>query len=93
MLVFNQTETLEEYLVEEQKKEKHQLIVFNDEVNTFEHVIDTLIDVCKHDTYQAEQCTYIIHYNGKCSVKEGEFDKLIAMSNNINSRGINATVI
>lgn len=72
--------------------ETHRLIVFNDDVNTFDHVIQTLIDVCDHTPEQAEQCTIIIHYKGKCSVKEGEFDKLVAMRNAICDRGISAEV-
>ncbi len=72
--------------------ETHRLIVFNDDVNTFDYVIQTLIDVCEHTPEQAEQCTIIIHYKGKCSVKEGEFDKLLAMRNAICDRGISAEV-
>jgi ATP-dependent Clp protease adaptor protein ClpS len=56
-----------------------ELILFNDDVNTFDHVIDCLISVCGHQANQAEQCAYIVHYNGKCSVKQGTFDKLKPM--------------
>lgn len=70
-----------------------ELIVFNDDVNTFDHVIDTLIEVCNHTTHQAEQCTWIIHYNGKCSVKTGTFDELSPMRNAICDRGISAEVL
>ena len=52
------------------------LVVFNDDINTFEHVTRTLIKVCKHTQEQAEQCTMIIHYKGKCQVKNGTFDFL-----------------
>jgi ATP-dependent Clp protease adaptor protein ClpS len=69
------------------------LVVFNDEVNTFDWVIETLIEVCKHTANQAEQCTLIIHYKGKCSVKEGEFEELVAMRNEICRRGISAEII
>jgi ATP-dependent Clp protease adaptor protein ClpS len=72
--------------------EEHQLIVFNDDVNTFDHVIETLIDVCEHTPEQAEQCTIIIHYKGKCAVKEGSFDKLKPMRDAICNRGISAEV-
>ncbi len=72
--------------------ETNRLIVFNDDVNTFEHVIETLIDVCDHTQEQAEQCTIIIHHKGKCSVKEGSFDKLATMRNAICRRGISAEV-
>ncbi|MFN3588059.1 MAG: ATP-dependent Clp protease adaptor ClpS [Spirosomataceae bacterium] len=70
----------------------YQLIVFNDDVNTFEYVIQTLIEVCEHSPEQAEQCTIIIHFKGKCSVKEGDFEELAAMRTEICRRGISAEV-
>lgn len=69
-----------------------QLIVWNDEVNTFEWVIETLMEVCAHSFEQAEQCAYIIHFKGKYAVKEGEYDDLRPMCDAILERGINATV-
>jgi ATP-dependent Clp protease adaptor protein ClpS len=69
------------------------LVVFNDEVNTFDHVINTLIKVCKHTPEQAEQCTLIIHYKGKCTVKMGSFEELAPMRNAICQRGISAEVL
>lgn len=83
---------LEEVDVLEQKQPSHELIVFNDDVNTFDHVINTLIEVCGHSPHQAEQCTWIIHYKGKCSVKQGDFDELAYMRNAICNRGIQAEV-
>ncbi len=71
----------------------HNLIVFNDEVNTFDHVINTLIDVCGHTPEQAEQCTLLIHYKGKCSVKNGSWEELVPMRNEICRRGISAEVL
>lgn len=71
----------------------HNLVVFNDDVNTFEHVIETLIDVCKHTPEQAEQCTLLIHYKGKCAVKNGSWDELVPMRNEICRRGISAEVL
>ena len=70
----------------------NELVVFNDAVNTFEHVINTLIKVCNHSTEQAEQCTWLIHFKGKCTVKHGTFDELAAMRNAICERGISAEV-
>ncbi|MGV3768193.1 MAG: ATP-dependent Clp protease adaptor ClpS [Chitinophagaceae bacterium] len=70
----------------------HQLIVWNDEVNTFEFVIETLIDVCGHSPEQAEQCTILIHFKGKCSVKNGSYDELKPLCDAITDRGIGATV-
>ncbi len=71
----------------------HELTVFNDDVNTFDHVIDTLIDVCDHDPIQAQQCTLIIHYNGKCGVKRGTFDKLEPLCTAIHDRGLSADIL
>ena len=68
------------------------LIVWNDEVNTFEWVIETLMEVCYHSYEQAEQCAYIIHYKGKYSVKHGTYDELKPMCNAITERGIGATI-
>jgi ATP-dependent Clp protease adaptor protein ClpS len=68
------------------------LIVWNDDVNTFQWVIETLIEICKHSYEQAEQCAYIIHYKGKYSVKEGTYDELKPMCEAITERGISATV-
>lgn len=69
-----------------------QLIVWNDEVNTFDWVIDTLIEVCGHTHEQAEQCSLLIHFKGKYAVKDGMYDDLKPMCNAILERGINATV-
>lgn len=70
----------------------HSLMVFNDDVNTFDHVINTLMEVCEHTPEQAEQCTLIIHYKGKCSVKNGSWEELVPMRNEICRRGISAEV-
>ena len=70
----------------------YQLIVWNDEVNTFQWVIDTLIEVCGHTPEQAEQSAMIIHTKGKYAVKEGAYNVLKAMRDTIVERGINATV-
>ncbi|HLT73956.1 MAG TPA: ATP-dependent Clp protease adaptor ClpS [Ohtaekwangia sp.] len=69
------------------------LVVFNDDVNTFDHVIETLIRVCEHTPEQAEQCTLIIHYKGKCTVKTGTFDFLRPMREAICEVGIDARII
>ncbi|RED99809.1 ATP-dependent Clp protease adaptor ClpS [Marinoscillum furvescens] len=68
------------------------LIVHNDDFNTFDHVINTLIKVCKHDVHQAEQCTYIIHFKGKCAVKKGSLKELRPMRDGITDAGISATI-
>src|SRR6266487_6236089 len=68
------------------------LVLWNDDVNTFDWVIETLIEVCGHSEEQAEQCAYIIHFQGKCSVKQGDYEKLKVMCDKITDRGIGATV-
>jgi len=69
------------------------LVVFNDEVNTFDYVIETLVEVCEHTPEQAEQCTLIIHYKGKCAVKNGSWEELVPKRNEICRRGISAEVV
>ena len=81
----------DELMVEELVGQR-DLIVFNDDFNTFDHVIDSLIKVCKHEPMQAEQCTYIIHYNGKCQVKRGEYEELEPMCTALLDRGITAEI-
>ena len=73
-------------------EETCSLIVWNDEVNTFEWVIETLIEVCGHSYEQAEQCSYIIHFRGKYAVKKGSYDELKPQCDAITERGINATI-
>lgn len=70
----------------------HSLIVWNDDVNTFEWVIETLIEVCGHTAEQAEQCAMIIHTQGKYAVKHGSYDTLKPMRDAIVERGIDATI-
>lgn len=72
--------------------EPYSLIVWNDEVNTFEWVIETLIEVCGHTAEQAEQCAYLIHYKGKYAVKNGDYDELKPCCDAITERGIGATI-
>jgi ATP-dependent Clp protease adaptor protein ClpS len=72
--------------------EPYSLIVWNDEVNTFEWVIETLVEVCGHSTEQAEQCAYIIHFQGKYAVKQGSYDDLKPECDAITDRGIGATL-
>jgi ATP-dependent Clp protease adaptor protein ClpS len=69
------------------------LIVFNDDFNTFEHVIETLIRVCKHTPEQAEQCTWLIHHKGKCKVKAGSYEELNPMREAICDAGIDAKIV
>jgi ATP-dependent Clp protease adaptor protein ClpS len=85
-------EELVELLEEEDLQGSHDLIIYNDDFNTFEHVINTLIRVCKHSVEQAEQCTLIIHYKGKCAVKKGTFTELKPMCLAICDAGLSAEI-
>ncbi|WP_127844902.1 ATP-dependent Clp protease adaptor ClpS [Psychroflexus aestuariivivens] len=85
-------EVLEEVVVEEKLKDSHEIVVFNDDINTFDHVIETLIKTCDHDLVQAEQCTLLIHYKGKCAVKSGEFEDLKPRCSKILEAGISAEI-
>ena len=70
----------------------HSLVVWNDEVNTFDWVIDTLMDVCGHERVQAEQCAMLIHTKGKYAVKQGSYEFLKPQCDAITERLINATI-
>lgn len=71
----------------------HEIILFNDDVHTFEFVINSLIDVCEHSPEQAEQCTYLVHYKGKCSVKSGEYDELKPRCTRLLNLGLSAEIV
>ncbi len=88
------TETLEETRIDvlTDFEKSYQIIVWNDEVNTFEWVIETLIEVCKHTEEQAEQCAMLIHTRGKYAVKNGSYDDLKPQCDAITERGIGATL-
>ena len=73
--------------------EVKDLVVFNDDFNTFQHVIETLIRVCKHTPEQAEQCTILIHYKGKCAVRSGSYEELNPLREAICEAGIDAKIV
>jgi len=74
------------------KAKQKDLVLYNDDVNTFDFVSETLITVCGHDSIQAEQCTYIVHYNGKCSVKKGSYKNLIPLCLQLLDLGLSAKI-
>jgi ATP-dependent Clp protease adaptor protein ClpS len=80
------------YAVDEVTVDELNVVVYNDDFNTFEHVIATLKKVCKHTQEQAEQCTYLVHYKGKCAVKSGEMNQLKPIKNAICEAGIDARI-
>lgn len=83
----------EEVLVEETVGANHEIVLHNDDVNTFDHVIDTLVRVCKHDDLQAEQCALLVHYKGKCTVKTGTIEELTPQCSALLDAGLSAELI
>lgn len=83
----------ESLLVEEKEKNLNEIVLFNDDVNTFDHVIQTLIDVCEHTPEQAEQCSIIVHHKGKCTVKTGEYKDLKPRCTRLLQAGLSAEIV
>lgn len=83
----------EDVLVEEAVGSKNEIVLHNDDVNTFDHVIETLIRVCKHDALQAEQCALLVHYKGKCTVKTGTIEELKPQCLALLDAGLSAEII
>lgn len=82
-----------ETLLEEEVLTQNEIVLFNDDVNTFDHVIDTLIYACEHTAEQAEQCALLVHYKGKCTVKTGEYDDLKPRCTMLLNAGLSAEII
>lgn len=82
VLLLEETETLKE----------NSIILFNDDVNTFDFVIESLIKYCGHDPLQAEQCTFLVHYAGKCEVKRGSYDDLVPICSKLLELGLSAEI-
>ncbi|MDA3910367.1 MAG: ATP-dependent Clp protease adaptor ClpS [Bacteroidales bacterium] len=71
---------------------KHVIVLFNDDFNSFDYVIECLVEVCDHDMTQAEQCAFITHYNGKCDVKNGNVSKLKPLKDRLIEKGLNVNI-
>lgn len=84
---------LEEVLLDEATSFNNEIVLYNDDVNTFDHVIDTLIRVCRHTPEQAEQCSIIVHYKGKCTVKTGEYKDLKPQCSQLLEAGLSAEIV
>ncbi|AIY11775.1 MULTISPECIES: ATP-dependent Clp protease adaptor ClpS [Cellulophaga] len=84
---------LEDLLLEEETKRQNEIVLFNDDVNTFDHVIETLIGVCDHTPEQAEQCSIIVHHNGKCTVKTGDYEDLKPRCTKLLQAGLSAEIV
>lgn len=79
-------------LVLEEQDHQYKIILFNDDVNTFDYVIQMLISICEHTPEQAEQCAMIVHYNGKCAVKTGSYEDLLPRCTALLNGGLSAEI-
>lgn len=83
----------EELLLEEDVIKQNEIVLFNDDVNTFDHVIDTLMYACDHTPEQAEQCSILVHYKGKCTVKTGPYEDLKPRCSKLLQAGLSAEIV
>lgn len=83
----------EEVLLAEQEDFENQIVLYNDEVNTFDHVIEMLIYACDHTPEQAEQCSIIVHFKGKCTVKTGSLEDLTPRCSKLLDAGLSAEIV
>jgi ATP-dependent Clp protease adaptor protein ClpS len=83
----------EEIAVAELEDEGHEIILFNDDVNTFDHVIACLVRICQHEAEQAEQCAWLVHFTGKCSVKKGSLAELKPRCLALLEEGLSASLV
>lgn len=82
----------QDQMTDKESGNQRQLILHNDDVHSFDYVIDSLIEVCMMDSVQAEQCTYLVHYKGKCDIKKGSYDILKPFREGLVERELNATI-
>ncbi len=88
-----QREYEEDVAVLEKEDDVYKIILWNDDVNTFDYVIDALVEICEHTLEQAEQCTFLVHYKGKCTVKTGSLEKLKPMHEKLLSRSLTSELV
>lgn len=86
------TKTEQEQKSKKQISNSYSLVLYNDDVNTFDHVINCLIRICQHDVVQAEQCAWLVHNRGKCNIKSGKLTILRKMQNALNQNGLSAEI-
>lgn len=77
----------------EKEDEVYKIVLWNDDVNTFDDVIQALVEICKHTLEQAEQCTMLVHYKGKCTVKTGSLDELKPMHEKLLARSLTSEIV
>ena len=73
--------------------QEHEIILYNDDINTFDHVINCLIKICEHTFMQAEQCAYLVHFTGKCCVKTGSLEDLTPRCTALLNEGLSAEIV
>jgi len=83
----------EDVAVAEKESNQNEIVLYNDDVNTFDHVINSLIFACEHTPEQAEQCSIIVHYKGKCTVKTGEIKELEPRCSKLLEAGLSAEIV
>lgn len=83
----------EDLLVDTLEQHLNEIVLYNDDVNTFDYVIDTLMYACDHSPEQAEQCSILVHYKGKCTVKTGDFDELKPRCTMLLEAGLSAEIV
>ena len=92
VLMSDQHQYDEDLVLDKLLNSNNSILLYNDEVNTFDHVIDSLCKYCDHDSVQAEQCAWIVHNNGKCLVKSGNYDELLPICNALKDNGLSAQI-
>jgi ATP-dependent Clp protease adaptor protein ClpS len=95
LIIFSEPKIDPEHQIQQtvQTKREHELVLYNDDVNTFDHVINTLIAVCEHSIMQAQQCAYIVHFSGKCVVKTGSISDLEPRCIKLLEAGLSAEIV
>ncbi|SHJ19077.1 ATP-dependent Clp protease adaptor ClpS [Aquimarina spongiae] len=88
-----QEKVLEEVLEKSVDQSNNEIVLYNDDVNTFDHVIETLIYSCEHTPVQAEQCALLVHYTGKCTVKTGAYKELVPRCSKLLEAGLSAEIV
>ena len=91
--MITEIDVLEKVAINEQVVLNNEIVLFNDDVNTFEHVIETLVAVCEHTAEQAEQCAILVHYKGKCTVKTGSMKDLVPKCLLLLDAGLSAEIV
>lgn len=95
MIYNNQPHWKEQESVDTLVKEAapHVIVLHNDDFNTFDYVIDCLIEICEHTLEQAQQCTFLVHYKGKCEVKTGSLEKLTPINQALLKKGLSSQIV